>query len=144
MDLHKTAKARELGRGCFIILRREGSVCLRVCVCIRVRESEKQMEKFSPYIWSVALVWTLKQISIRFLWKMSHSGRQTPALNEIYRRWKKCMLFLNNSLSTLFFFFSPERLISSLLSWAHFLSVKGYNNDQCPALLISFVLGKYL
>lgn len=41
--------------------------------------------------------------------------------------------------------FSPllERLVSALLSWAHFLSGQGYNNDQCPAVLISFVLGKY-
>lgn len=42
------------------------------------------------------------------------------------------------------FFFPPlERLVSALLSWAHFLLGKEYNNDQCPALLISFVLSKY-
>lgn len=36
-----------------------------------------------------------------------------------------------------------ERLVSALLPWAHFLPGKGYNNDPYPALLISFVLGKY-
>lgn len=48
MDLHKIEKAAEPGRGYFIILGREGSVCLHVCgdVC----EREKQMESFAPYI----------------------------------------------------------------------------------------------
>lgn len=43
MDLHKIEKVRELE--CFIILRRGGSACLRVCVCVRVGESEKQNGK---------------------------------------------------------------------------------------------------
>lgn len=35
------------------------------------------------------------------------------------------------------------RLVSALLFWAHFLSRKGYHSDQCPAVLIPFVRGKY-
>ena len=43
----------------------------------------------------------------------------------------------------IFFRLPLERLVSSLLSWAHFLSGKGYNSDQRSALLVSFVLGKH-
>lgn len=35
------------------------------------------------------------------------------------------------------------RLVSALLFWAHFLSRKGYRSDQCPAVLIPFIRGKY-
>lgn len=41
MDLHKIAKVAELGRGCFIILGREGSVCLCVCVDMCERDRNK-------------------------------------------------------------------------------------------------------
>ena len=38
-----------------------------MCVQMPVREREKQMESFTPYIWSVVSAWTLGQISMRFL-----------------------------------------------------------------------------
>lgn len=41
MDLHKIEKVAELGRGCFIILGREGTVCSHVCgdACETERET---------------------------------------------------------------------------------------------------------
>lgn len=41
--------------------------CVWGCARERERGREKQMESLAPYIWSVALVWSLEQISIRFL-----------------------------------------------------------------------------
>lgn len=44
MDLHKIEKAAELGRGYFIILGREGSVCLHVYGDARERKRETNGE----------------------------------------------------------------------------------------------------